>query len=142
VLSPVEHLLVQQLATALVKLLENVRALVEVVPEDPGIDQIEFCRLIAEQLAQGAVVEEEAPVFVDNHERRRTVLQNFSELARLLGRLGLGASSALFGLDASAARHVGAPPVDALGRSMCNTPAPCCHAAPGGRAQSGARLAR
>ena len=66
---------------------DDPRALLDVVPERAGIDELELVLLIAQQLAQPRVVEQQAPVLVDDQQGRRTEFQHLAELALVLGNL-------------------------------------------------------
>ena len=87
VLGPPDRLFVQQLPTPFAQQRDHSRALLAVVPEYAGIDAVEFFLAAAEQLAQPRVVEHQPSVVVDDHQLCRTELQQFAELALVLGRL-------------------------------------------------------
>src|SRR5829696_492206 len=84
-----DHLLVHELAAALAQRLDDPGAMVEVVPEPLGVEEMQLLLLVAEERAQSGVVEDEPPLLVDEAETRGAVLQEIVELALLLGDLRL-----------------------------------------------------
>ena len=83
-----------KLAAARPQQLDDARAVSEVVPEPPGVEQLQLVLLVAEQFAQPPIVEQEPAVFVDDAHRSRAVIENFAKLAFLLGDLRLVLASA------------------------------------------------
>ena len=79
-----DHLLVQQLAAARPQQFDDAGPMIEVVPEPLGVEQLQLCFLVARQVAQPPVVEEEPPVLVDHAHRGRTIVQDFVKLPLLL----------------------------------------------------------
>ena len=89
-LGPPDHALVDELAAAFAQRLDDPRALLDIVPEQPRVDQLELILPISKQFAQPGVVEQQPSVLVDDAQRRRTELQDFPELTLVLGGLGTG----------------------------------------------------
>ena len=81
------HFLIQQLSTAATQLSDDSIALIEVVPEPPGVEQLEFVFLVAGQFPQPCIVEQQSAIFVDHAQTGRTELQGLAELALMLGCL-------------------------------------------------------
>ena len=69
--------------------LDDARALVEVVPEPAGVDELHLFLVVAQQLAHAGVVEEQPTLLVDDVQAGRAVFEDFAELAFLLGDLRL-----------------------------------------------------
>ena len=64
-------------------------AMVEIVPKQLGVEQIELFLLVAEQVPHPPIVKQDPPVLVDDADRRRAEVQNFAKLALLLDDLRL-----------------------------------------------------
>ena len=89
-----DHFLVQELAAALAERLDDPGAMVEIVPEPLGVEEMQLLLVIAEELAKAGIVEEEPPVLVDEAEGGRAVLEEIAELAFVLGDLRLALRAA------------------------------------------------
>ena len=63
-------------------------AVVEVVPEPPRVEEVHLLLVIAHELAQARVVEQQPPVLVDDVEAGRAIFEDLAELALVLGDLG------------------------------------------------------
>ena len=61
-----DHFFVEQLAAARAQQLDHARTVLEVVPEPPGVEQFQFLFLVARQVAQPPIVEQQPPVLVDD----------------------------------------------------------------------------
>src|SRR5215203_4977544 len=96
---------------------DDAAALVEVVPEPARVEEHELVGVIAEQLAQAGIVEQEPPVLIDDVERRRAVFEDLAELALLLGDLRLALSQ----------RGDVIHPENALAPQKADVPAAVCH---------------
>ena len=94
-LGPPDYALVDELAAAFAQRLDDPRALLDVVPEQPGLDELKLILLVSEHFAQPRVVEQQPPVLVDDAHRRRAKFQNLAELPFLLGNLGTGRAAAV-----------------------------------------------
>ena len=99
------HLFIEKLAALLAQLVDDPRALIEVMPMHAGIAKVELGFAVAENFAQPRVVEQKPPILVDDQQRRGTELQKLEELALMLGRLG-SKSRAAAGRRRSAYRGV------------------------------------
>ena len=97
----------------LAQMLDDARALLEVVPEHPRVDEMQLVLAVAEHFAQPRVVEQQPAVLVDDQQRRRTEFQHFAELTFVLGSLGSEGGTA-FACLRGAGRH---PASARLGRS-------------------------
>ena len=84
-----DHLLVEQLAAARAQQFDDARAVIEVVPEALGVEQLQLVLLVADQIAQPPIVKQDAAVLVDHAHRGRAVIQDFAKLALLLDDLRL-----------------------------------------------------
>ena len=84
-----DDFLVQQLSAARPQQFDHARAMIEVVPEPPGVEQFQLLFLIASQFAQAPIVEQEPPILVDDIYRGGAKVENFAKLALLLGDLRL-----------------------------------------------------
>ena len=60
-------------------------ALLDIVPEDPGLDELKFVLVIAEQFSKSRIVEKQAPGLVHDQYRGRTELQHPKKATFLLG---------------------------------------------------------
>ena len=69
----------KQLAAAHAQQFDDARAMVEVVPELLGIEELQLVLLVAEQVAQPPVVEQDPPLLVDDADRGRTDSPGFRE---------------------------------------------------------------
>ena len=99
------HLFIEKLAALLAQLIDDPRALIEVMPMQAGIAKIELGFAVAENFAQPRVVEQQPPILVDDQQRCGAKLQQLEELALMLGRLGSKSRAA--GRRRSAYRGVG-----------------------------------
>ena len=68
--------------------------MVEVVPKQLGVEKIKLFLLIPEQVTHSTIVEEDTSFVVNDAYSRRTVVQDFAELALLLDNLELVLESA------------------------------------------------
>ena len=91
-LGPPDHLLVQQLTAALAKRFDDARALLEVVPELPRVDELHLLLAVAQHLAQARVVKEQTALLVDDDQACRAVFEDLAKLPLLLGDLRLALS--------------------------------------------------
>ena len=89
-----DDFLVQQLSAARPQQFDHARAMIEVVPEPPGVEQVQLLLLIAGQFAQAPIVEQEPPILVDDVHRGGAEVEDFAKLALLLGDLLPRAASA------------------------------------------------
>ncbi len=83
-----DRLLVEELAAALAQPLDDPGPVVEVVPEPPRVEEVHLLLVIAHELAQSRVVEQQPPVLVDDVEAGRAIFEDLAELALVLGDLG------------------------------------------------------
>ena len=72
-------------AAALAQRLDDPGAMVEVVPEPLGVEEMQLLLVVAQELAQARVVEEQPPVLVDDVEAGRAMFEDLAELALVLG---------------------------------------------------------
>ena len=61
-----DHLLVEQLAATGPQQLDDARAVLEVVPEPLGVEQLQLVLLVARQFTQAPIVKQQRPVLVDH----------------------------------------------------------------------------
>ena len=90
-----DHLFVEQLAASVPQRRDDSRTLLEVVPELARVEAVELVFLIAQELAQLRVVEQQPAILVHDQQRRRTEFQDFAELALVLRSLGAGRAAAI-----------------------------------------------
>ena len=64
--------------------------MIEVVPETLCVEEVHLLFVIAQELAQPRVVEQQPPVLIDDVEAGRAIFEDFTELALVLGDLGHG----------------------------------------------------
>ena len=83
------HFLVQKLPAAVAQRCDDPGTLFEVVPELAGVDAVELVLRVSKQLAQPRVVKQQPAILVHDQQRRRTELQDFAELALVLGGLSI-----------------------------------------------------
>src|SRR6185312_14370146 len=67
--------------------LDDAGAMVEVVPEPFGVEQVQFLFAVACQFAQAPVVEQKPSVLVDHADGGWAKIENFPKLTLLLGDL-------------------------------------------------------
>jgi len=67
-----------------VQCFDDASALVEILPEFPGIEEMQLLFGVAKQLANARVVEQQPAVLVDHIEPGRTVFENLPKLPLVL----------------------------------------------------------
>jgi hypothetical protein len=70
--------------TARSQYLDHTPSVIEVVPEAFGVEEFEFLFVVAGQLAQAPIVEQKAPILVDDAHCSRAIVENFAKLTLLL----------------------------------------------------------
>src|SRR6185437_8160848 len=81
------YFLVEQLSAARAQQLDDASAMIEVVPEPFGVEQVQFLFAVACQFAQAPVVEQKPSVLVDHADGGWAKIENFPKLTLLLGDL-------------------------------------------------------
>src|SRR3974390_2607999 len=61
----------------------------KIIPESSGVEEFEFFLRIAGQFTQAPIVKQEPPLFVDNTDHSRAIVEDFTKLALLFGNLHL-----------------------------------------------------
>lgn len=85
VLGPVDHLLVQELAATLAQTPDDAGSVVEILPEPPGVEELELGLVVADHLAKPPLVQQKPPRLVDHHQPGRAVFEDLAQLPFLLG---------------------------------------------------------
>ena len=62
--------------------------MIEVVPETLRVEEVHLLFVIAQELAQPGVVEQQPPVLIDDVEAGRAIFEDLAELALVLGDRG------------------------------------------------------
>ena len=84
-----DHLFVEQLAAAGPQYIDDACPMIEVVPEEFGIEQLQLVFFIACQFTQPPIVKQQPSVFVDHAQSGRAVFKDLAKLPFLLGDLRL-----------------------------------------------------
>ncbi len=83
-----DHFLVQELPAAFAKRFDDPVAVLEVGPKPFGVEEVQLVLVVAHELAQPCVMEDDPPLLIDDVERGRTMFQDLAELPLVLGHLG------------------------------------------------------
>ena len=94
-LGPPYHLFIQNLAALIAQLVDDPRALIEVMPMRAGVAKVEFILAVSQNFAQPRVVEQQPAILIDHQQRRGAELQHLAELTLVLGRLGSRSRAAI-----------------------------------------------
>src|SRR3954471_1082177 len=82
-----DHLAIGDRGAAFPQAFDQPLALVEIVPEIMRIKPLHLLLGVAEQLPDAGIVEQQPAILVDDVETSRTMVENFPELALMLGAL-------------------------------------------------------